>query len=352
MPLVNRYREQLRHVATNTVGTFWLEDAYVCPLDSARLVVLGQSLRCQKCSREYPVRDHIAELDVVQSPERTVFDHKHANCKALGADDRAVSSLLAERFLRQTGSLQKKRILDMACGDGALTYGLITRPEVDRCDIFAFDHSRESVRVLRDSIIGETYSNTVYLSIQDVNSIAYRESFFDVILGNAILHHFLDVERVLADTFRLLRPAGVALFAEPFANGYVLAMLLLRIAQKRLNAPTKGLGLYDFITQNIALRVNHASDRATLASLTDKHLFFVEDLVRFANRIGFRVSFEQYESDAYYTSFMDDILKTYQLEGTTIAEEARALYGDILEYLERSFAKILSHFKLIVLQKP
>lgn len=72
------------------------------------------------------------------------------------------------------------------------------------------------------STVKSLTSNTFYPSIQDVNSMAFEEPSFDLVVGNAALHHFQDFDKVVESCLALLKPGGKMLFTEPFLSGYLL----------------------------------------------------------------------------------------------------------------------------------
>jgi ubiquinone/menaquinone biosynthesis C-methylase UbiE len=56
--------------------------------------------------------------------------------------------------------------------------------------------------------------------IMDAHRLEFPDHSFDVVFGRSILHH-LDLETALRDVWRVLRPGGLFLFAEPLDNNPV-----------------------------------------------------------------------------------------------------------------------------------
>ncbi|MBN2583510.1 MAG: methyltransferase domain-containing protein [Planctomycetes bacterium] len=103
--------------------------------------------------------------------------------------------------LHLTGS---ERILDLGCGDGALTARLADL--VPRGSVLGIDASAgmiEAARVHRKANLA--------FSLLDINAIDFADEF-DVVFSNATLHWVKDHRRLLANVLRALRAGGVARF--------------------------------------------------------------------------------------------------------------------------------------------
>lgn len=330
---------------------------YVCPKDRQPLMSRSPDvLLCPLCQTHYPLADGIALLDIHQSPEAAAFDEQHQDSQTLDAASRQESLQQTARFLdalQPNLALQGKTVLDIGCGHGALTYGLAYGPRVQDSEIYAFDHSVASLRVLAQSVAGEQSTNRLHLSAQDVYAMAYPDQFFNLIFGNAVLHHFLDVENVLAACYQILKPGGAAIFAEPFAHGYALGALLLQLGMREsgVGAETPGTGLLGFITNDIAFRIQHANQRESLAGLTDKHFFTDEWAVKTGTRMGFTVDTVPYEPPEFYEYYIDVLLNSYGIEDPSLRRSCLEIYAETRRYLGDALPTLFSHYKFIVLRK-
>jgi SAM-dependent methyltransferase len=88
-----------------------------------------------------------------------------------------------------------ERILDVGCGDGALTHKIVERG----ADVVGVDNSRDLAAVAR--AIG------IDVRIGDATTMDF-DSEFDAAFSNAALHWMLEKERVAAAIFRALKPGG------------------------------------------------------------------------------------------------------------------------------------------------
>jgi trans-aconitate methyltransferase len=87
-----------------------------------------------------------------------------------------------------------ERILDLGCGDGALTIKL-----VERCTVVGIDSSAEMVAAARS--LGLNASVADGQSLQFVNE-------FNAVFSNAALHWMKNPDRVIAGVWRALKPGG------------------------------------------------------------------------------------------------------------------------------------------------
>jgi SAM-dependent methyltransferase len=88
-----------------------------------------------------------------------------------------------------------ERILDVGCGDGALTYKIVERG----AEVIGVDNSPGLVAVARAIGIDVIEMDAVDMSF---------EAEFDAAFSNAALHWMLDKKRVAVATFRALKPVG------------------------------------------------------------------------------------------------------------------------------------------------
>lgn len=139
---------------------------YICNIHHKILVQSGQEATCPDCSLPYEIRDGIWLLDRAQRWDRFEFD-------AQAQADAAPPDLAkAQRHLEAANIdvLRNAVLLDVACGLGDLTRGLAESPQTINCDIYAFDHSVES---LRRAVAGLNHQdgNRVHFSAQDASKL-------------------------------------------------------------------------------------------------------------------------------------------------------------------------------------
>jgi SAM-dependent methyltransferase len=114
------------------------------------------------------------------------------------ADYASVGSFVAELGAAALDLLDPRpgeRILDVGCGDGALSVKIIDRG----AEVVGVDNSPELIEVARAA--------GVYAELIDAGEMTY-DAAFDAAFSNAALHWMLDKERVAAAIFNALRLGG------------------------------------------------------------------------------------------------------------------------------------------------
>jgi SAM-dependent methyltransferase len=88
-----------------------------------------------------------------------------------------------------------ERILDLGCGDGALTRKLVDQG----CEVVGIDSSPDMIRA--------ALALNLDVSVRNAYEIDFLDEF-DAVFSNAVLHWLKDADRVIRNVFRALRPGG------------------------------------------------------------------------------------------------------------------------------------------------
>jgi ubiquinone/menaquinone biosynthesis C-methylase UbiE len=114
---------------------------------------------------------------------------------------------------KKLGNLEGKRILECGCGTGWVTAELSSLgAKVD-----AFDISQEAVERTKRRLFEKKLSRSCIIRKLAAEKLDYPDNSFDYVIGFAILHH-LDLEKSMAEVYRVLKPSGLAMFAEPLGE--------------------------------------------------------------------------------------------------------------------------------------
>ncbi len=176
-----------------------------------------------------PLPRHVAE--------RRFHDAQAADRAGTFAGDPARLVLDADAYLNHEtwvrpafaalGPLAGRAALDYGCGHGMAAV-LMAR---HGAHVTAFDLSPGYVRECGARAVANGV--TVRAVVADGEQLPFPDDSFDAVWGNAVLHH-LDLAKAAAELRRVLRPGGVAVFAEPWGGNPVL-----EFARRHLPYPGK-----------------------------------------------------------------------------------------------------------------
>jgi SAM-dependent methyltransferase len=110
------------------------------------------------------------------------------------------------RFFIELGGLNhNSRVLEIGCGTGLFTRKVY---DVTNAQITAIDISEDLLEQAREKLPEADFR------IEDAMALSFGDNSFDCVYGSSILHH-LDFEKALNEIFRVLKPGGSMIFAEP-----------------------------------------------------------------------------------------------------------------------------------------
>jgi SAM-dependent methyltransferase len=141
---------------------------------------------------------------------------KLSNAEPLGAYMASMSSL---------GDIRGLHVLDAGCGDGWMSVILAKLG----ASVSGFDISPEAIDVARTRAAVNGVADRISLQAASFYSMPFPDNEFDIVIGQAILHHLRDKHAAAAEIRRVLKPGGRALFVECFGNSAVLERLRLLV---------------------------------------------------------------------------------------------------------------------------
>jgi len=157
----------------------------------------------------------------VKQFERDVYDNWG------DAIDRSVWASWCDRWVESFSKEipEGSAILDVGCGTGRALLILCKRRPAR---LAGMDISPKAIDVARDRLSGHNAD----LRVGDAEAaLPWPDETFDVVTMTAAIHHFPHPERVINHAFRVLKPDGRLIIADPFFFFPILQMenLLLRI---------------------------------------------------------------------------------------------------------------------------
>ena len=117
------------------------------------------------------------------------------------------------KMLGMAGDLSGRDLLEYGCGEGWITRDLAS----NGANVSAFDISAEAVRKTKEVLASDGCADRCKVAQMGAERLDYPDESFDMAIGFAILHH-LDLKPAISELYRVLKPNGVAYFAEPLGT--------------------------------------------------------------------------------------------------------------------------------------
>lgn len=128
----------------------------------------------------------------------------------------AMSYGFAEFRQRVTAASRGKRVLEYGCGDEIMAFDLSHIAQ----HVTAIDISDVAIEQARRTASQRGLPN-VKFSVDNAEDLRLPDESVDVVIGAGIVHH-LDIAKSMQELHRVLRPGGIALFAEPLGHNPIL----------------------------------------------------------------------------------------------------------------------------------
>lgn len=153
-----------------------------------------------------------------------------------------------------------RRVLELGCGEGTNAVEVARHGAI----VTGIDVSVEALRRARQ---GAGKNHPITFLRMSAESMSFPDDSFDLVYGNAILHH-VDLRRVCPEIARVLRPGGRAVFQEPLGHN-PLINLYRRMTPSMRTADERPLRIadLDLIGQHFAdLHVHYSVLVALIAT--------------------------------------------------------------------------------------
>lgn len=122
---------------------------------------------------------------------------------------------------------KNKKVLEIGLGQGADSMQIIDRGAI----YYGIDLTEESVRRVKErfSLYQKSYQQ---VQVANAEQIPYEDNSFDIVYSHGVIHHSPNIEKIVAEIHRVLKPgakAVVMLYHKNSYNYYVSIAVLRRI---------------------------------------------------------------------------------------------------------------------------
>jgi len=138
------------------------------------------------------------------------------------------TSIIYTKMREMSGDITGKRVLEYGCGTGWITLDLASRGGI----IDSFDISPVAIDRTKNLIEKYGFGGNCTVQKMSAESLIYDDNLFDIVFGFAILHH-LDLRIAIPELYRVLKPAGIAFFAEPLGSNPLINLYRVLTPQYR-----------------------------------------------------------------------------------------------------------------------
>jgi ubiquinone/menaquinone biosynthesis C-methylase UbiE len=111
----------------------------------------------------------------------------------------------AQYFISLGNYTSDSNILEIGCGTSLFTEKVFN---ISQANITAIDISEDLLEKAKQKLPNVTFQK------EDAMKMSFKNGNFDSVWGSSVLHH-LDIEQALKEIYRVLKPGGSMVFAEP-----------------------------------------------------------------------------------------------------------------------------------------
>ena len=116
------------------------------------------------------------------------------------------------------GNVKGKKVLDVGCGTGSLTFYLAQRG----ANVIGIDLSRNLIEYCKDQ--SKILGISIEFRVMNAQVPDFEEESFDIILGSRIIHHLPDIGFFFNQCKRLLKKNGFIAFIEPLKKNPIVEL--------------------------------------------------------------------------------------------------------------------------------
>ncbi|MFX0080988.1 MAG: class I SAM-dependent methyltransferase [Candidatus Hodarchaeota archaeon] len=122
------------------------------------------------------------------------------------------------KFKDFIGNVKNKKILDVGCGIGSLSFYLAKKG----ADVIGIDLSKNLIELCKK----EAQKEKLTIEFKEMNAQIpdFEDESFDIIVGSRIVHHLPNIELFFKECKRLLKRKGYIAFIEPLKKNIIVEL--------------------------------------------------------------------------------------------------------------------------------
>jgi len=131
------------------------------------------------------------------------------------------------KFKEKIGIIKNKKVLDIGCGIGLLSFYLAKRG----ANVIGIDLSKNII----DFCKTEAKKKEIEIDFREMNAQVpdFEDESFDIIVGSRVVHHIPNIELFFKECKRLLKKKGYIVFMEPLKKNIIVEL------NRKIFAPQK-----------------------------------------------------------------------------------------------------------------
>lgn len=164
-------------------------------------------------------RKKLSEYDYIFKNERDHYNQKEISSRQdFGLEKEQFFKLVNLKFKRILGNVKGKKILDVGCGNGSLSFFLAQ----NEADVIGIDLSSNFIEFCQ--VEAKKLGLIVDFKVMNAQIPDFKENFFDIIVGSRVIHHLPNIDLFLRECKRLLKKNGYIVFIEPLRKNLIVQL--------------------------------------------------------------------------------------------------------------------------------
>jgi len=120
-----------------------------------------------------------------------------------------------EWILKCSGNIKDNTVLDVGCGDGALTYRIVEKG----ANVIGIDNSEEGIK-LAEEIFNKKQVLTQFI-LADAYKMPIKSNSIDCVILSEVIEHVAKPQKLLSETQRVLKKKGKVVISTPYRLGEI-----------------------------------------------------------------------------------------------------------------------------------